>query len=181
MMASSPSLHWQTISLFHGETMKTVRDFIFGGCKITGDGDCSKKLEHQRSCCLFHNQQASSTTMFGWPGWRGSHDQNHAALLWSRPASRCPGSAFWHPWSWHLGLNCHRRTRCLLDFVEEGKEQQPWKHDLCLLFISKFHKSTLEWPNLTHTWNLHCKESEDVQDTPEILENQSFISSRPSG
>ena len=65
--------------------------------------------------------------------------------------------------------------------VEERKEQKPQKYDLCLMFLSKFRKSTLEWPNLTHTWNLHCKESEDVQDTPELLENQSFISSRPSG
>ena len=28
-----------------GETMETVRDFIFGGSKITTDGDCSHKMK----------------------------------------------------------------------------------------------------------------------------------------
>ena len=37
IMASSPITSWQ----IDGETVKTVRDFIFGGSKITADGDCS--------------------------------------------------------------------------------------------------------------------------------------------
>ena len=37
-MASGPITSWQ----INGETMETVRDFIFGGSKITADGDaCS--------------------------------------------------------------------------------------------------------------------------------------------
>ena len=36
-MASSPIASWQ----INGETMETVRDFVFGGSKITADGDCS--------------------------------------------------------------------------------------------------------------------------------------------
>ena len=28
-----------------GETMEIVRDFIFGGSKITGDGDCSHEIK----------------------------------------------------------------------------------------------------------------------------------------
>ena len=36
-MASSLITSWQT----DGETMETVRVFIFGGFKITADGDCS--------------------------------------------------------------------------------------------------------------------------------------------
>ena len=28
-----------------GETMETVRDFIFLGCKITTDGDCSHEIK----------------------------------------------------------------------------------------------------------------------------------------
>ena len=28
-----------------GETMETVRDFIFGGSQITADGDCSHKIK----------------------------------------------------------------------------------------------------------------------------------------
>ena len=37
IMASSPITSWQ----IDGETMETVRDFIFLGSKITADGDCS--------------------------------------------------------------------------------------------------------------------------------------------
>ena len=37
IMASSPITSWQ----IDGETMETVTDFIFGGSKITADGDCS--------------------------------------------------------------------------------------------------------------------------------------------
>ena len=37
IMASSPITSWQV----DGKTMKTVRDFIFLGSKITADGDCS--------------------------------------------------------------------------------------------------------------------------------------------
>ena len=39
--ASSPITSWQT----DGETMKTVKDFILGGSKITVDGDCSLKIK----------------------------------------------------------------------------------------------------------------------------------------
>ena len=37
IMASGPITAWQ----IDGETIETVRDFIFGGSKITADGDCS--------------------------------------------------------------------------------------------------------------------------------------------
>ena len=37
IMASGPITSWQIV----GETVETVRDFIFGGSKITADGDCS--------------------------------------------------------------------------------------------------------------------------------------------
>ena len=30
-----------------GETMETVRDFIFGGSKITADGDCSHEIKRR--------------------------------------------------------------------------------------------------------------------------------------
>ena len=36
-MASSPITSWQ----IDGETVETVSDFIFGGSKITADGNCS--------------------------------------------------------------------------------------------------------------------------------------------
>ena len=41
IMAASPITAWQ----IDGETMETVRDFIFLGCKITADGDCSHEIK----------------------------------------------------------------------------------------------------------------------------------------
>ena len=41
IMASGPITSWQT----DGETMETVRDFIFLGSKITADGYSAKKLK----------------------------------------------------------------------------------------------------------------------------------------
>ena len=39
--ASSPITSWQ----IDGETMETVRDFIFLGSRITADGDCSHEIK----------------------------------------------------------------------------------------------------------------------------------------
>ena len=41
IMASGPITSWD----IDGETVETVRDFIFGGSKITADGDCSHGLK----------------------------------------------------------------------------------------------------------------------------------------
>ena len=41
IMSSGPITSWQ----IDGETMETVRDFIWGGSKITADGDCSHELK----------------------------------------------------------------------------------------------------------------------------------------
>ena len=43
-MASGPITSWH----IDGETVETVTDFIFGGSKITADGDCS----HEFKRCL---------------------------------------------------------------------------------------------------------------------------------
>ena len=41
IMASGPITSWQ----IDGETVETVRDFIFLGSKITADGDCSHEIK----------------------------------------------------------------------------------------------------------------------------------------
>ena len=41
IMGSSPITSWQ----IDGETVETVSDFIFGGSKITADGDCSHEIK----------------------------------------------------------------------------------------------------------------------------------------
>ena len=40
-MASGPITSWQ----IDGETVETVTDLIFGGSKITADGDCSHEIK----------------------------------------------------------------------------------------------------------------------------------------
>ena len=41
IMASSPITSWE----IDGETVETLADFIFGGSKITADGDCSHGIK----------------------------------------------------------------------------------------------------------------------------------------
>ena len=50
IMASGPMTSWQ----IDGETVETVRDFIFGGSKITTDGDCSPEIKR----CLLLGRKA---------------------------------------------------------------------------------------------------------------------------
>ena len=51
--ASSPITSWQ----IDGETMETMRDFIFLGSKITADGDCSHEIKR----CLLLGRKLSQT------------------------------------------------------------------------------------------------------------------------
>ena len=41
IIASSPITSWQ----IDGETVEIVKDFNFGGCQITADGDCSHEIK----------------------------------------------------------------------------------------------------------------------------------------
>ena len=41
IVASGPTTSWE----IDGETVETVSDFIFGGSKITADGDCSHEIK----------------------------------------------------------------------------------------------------------------------------------------
>ena len=50
MMASVPITSWQ----IDGETMETATDFIFLGCKISADGDCSHEIKR----CLLLGRKA---------------------------------------------------------------------------------------------------------------------------
>ena len=43
IMASGPITLWE----IYGETVETVADFIFGGSKITADGDCSHEIKRR--------------------------------------------------------------------------------------------------------------------------------------
>ena len=50
IMASGPITSWE----IDGETVETVRGFILGGSKITGDGDCSHEIKR----CLLLGRKA---------------------------------------------------------------------------------------------------------------------------
>ena len=50
IMASSPIISWQ----IDGETVETVIDFIFLGCKVTADGDCNHEIKR----CLLLGRKA---------------------------------------------------------------------------------------------------------------------------
>ena len=52
-MTSGPITSWQ----IDGETIETVRDFIFLGSEITADGDCSHEIKRRM------------------PPWKKSYDQ----------------------------------------------------------------------------------------------------------
>ena len=43
LMASGPITSWE----IDRETVETVSDFIFGGSKITADGDCSHEIKRR--------------------------------------------------------------------------------------------------------------------------------------
>ena len=49
-MASGPITLWQV----DGETVETVTDCIFGGSKITADGDCSHEIKR----CLLRERKS---------------------------------------------------------------------------------------------------------------------------
>ena len=53
IMASSAITSWQ----IDGETVKTVKDFIFWGSKITADGDCSHEIKR---CLLLERKVMSN-------------------------------------------------------------------------------------------------------------------------
>ena len=55
IMASGPITSQQ----IDGETMETVRDFIFGGSKITADGDCSREI---KTCLLLGRKVMTNRT-----------------------------------------------------------------------------------------------------------------------
>ena len=66
-MASSPITSWP----IEGETMETVRNFIWAGSKITADGDCSHEIKKcfllgrkamNNLDCIFKNREITLPT-----------------------------------------------------------------------------------------------------------------------
>ena len=66
IMASGPTTSWE----IDGETVETVSDFIFGGSKITADGDCSHEIKR---CLLLGRQAMINLDSIKSPGTFRSH------------------------------------------------------------------------------------------------------------
>ena len=56
IMASGPITSWE----IDGETVETMSDFIFGGSKITADGDCSHEIKR----CLLLGRKVDLDSIF---------------------------------------------------------------------------------------------------------------------
>ena len=89
IMASGPITSWK----IDGETMETVTDFIFGGSKITADGDCSHEI---KDAC---------------PLGKKSHDQPRQHIKKQRHyftnkglSSQSSGLSSSHVWMWELDI-----------------------------------------------------------------------------
>ena len=86
-VASNPITSWQ----IEGETVETVTDFIFLGCKITSDVDCSHEIK--RHLLL------GRKTMTNLDSISQSRD-----ITDKGPSSQSCGFSRTHVWMWELGL-----------------------------------------------------------------------------
>ena len=86
IMASGPITSWQ----IYGETVETVADFIFGGYKITADGDCSHEIER----CLFLRRKVMTNL--------DSIFKSRDYFANKGPSSQGYGFSSGHVWMWEL-------------------------------------------------------------------------------
>ena len=89
--AFSPITSWK----INGETMETVTDFIFGGSKITADGD--------------YSQEIKTTTTTNLASWKKSYNQSRQHIKKQRHyfankglSSQGYGFSSSHVWMWEL-------------------------------------------------------------------------------
>ena len=112
-MASGPITSWE----IDGETVGTVSDFIFGGSKITADGDCSHEIKR----CLFFGRKVMTSL---------------DSILKSRditfPTKVCPAKAMVFPVvmygceSWTVKKAEHRRIGALELWCWRRLLRVPW-------------------------------------------------------
>ena len=90
IMALGPIISWQ----IDGETVATVRDFIFLGSKITADGDCSHEIKRHlllRRKAMINLDSILKSRDITWPTSRPSKGQQ-------RPTSQSYGFSSSHVW-----------------------------------------------------------------------------------
>ena len=59
-MASGSITSWE----IDGEAVETVTDFIFGGSKITADGDCSREIKKKKNLLLGRKVMTNLDSIF---------------------------------------------------------------------------------------------------------------------
>ena len=148
IMASGPITSWQT----DGETMETVRDFIFLGSKITADGECSHKIKTlapwkesydqarrhiKKQTHYFSNKGLSSQSY----GFSSSHVQCESWTIKKAEHKRIGAFEIW----------CWRRLLSPLDRKEikqvNSKGNQPW------IFIGRTDaEASVLWPPYVKNW-----------------------------
>ena len=99
IMASGPITSWQ----IDGETMETVRDFIFLGSKITADGDYSHELKR----CLLPGRKAMTNLLL-----LLSHF-NHGQLCATPQAQPIRLPCPWDSPGKNTGVGCHFLLQCM--------------------------------------------------------------------
>ena len=104
-MASGPITSWQ----IDGETMETMRGFIFLGSKITADGDCAKNLK-----------DAYSLEEKLWPPRQHIKKQKHYFAN-KGPSNQSYDFSSSHIWMWELDhKESWRQKNC-------GVEEDSWE------------------------------------------------------
>ena len=86
IMAPGPITSWE----IDGETVEIVRDFIFGGSKITADGDCSHEIKR----CLFLGRKADQP--------RQDIKKQRHYFVNKGPSSQDYDFSSSHVWMWEL-------------------------------------------------------------------------------
>ena len=107
-----------------GETVETVSDFIFGGSKITADGDCSLEIKRcfrwvQFSCSVMSDSLWSHGLQHTWPPCPSPTPKAYS--------DSCPLSQWCHP---TISSSVISFSSCLQSFPASGSFQ------MCQFFAS---------------------------------------------
>ena len=151
IMSSSPITSWQ----IDGETVETVADFIFGGSKITADGDCSHEIktltpwkksydqprQHiQKQRHYFANRGPSGQSY----GFSRSHVQ-----MWELDYKESWAPKDWCFWTVVLEKTLESLLDCMDIQPVHPKGNQSW------IFIEKTDVETetpILWPPVVKSW-----------------------------
>ena len=151
-MASSPITSWQ----IDGETVETVADFIFGGSKITADGDYSHEIKR----CLFlgrksydqprqHIQKQRHYFANKGPFSQGYGFSSGRVWMWESDCEESWAPKNWRPWTVVLEKTLESPLDC--------KEIQPVhpKGDQSWVFIGRTDveaQTPILWPPDAKSW-----------------------------